>query len=406
MGLFKATSSAIKSTLADQWNDYFYCDSLPEDVLAIKGAKRTSSNTSNTKGSENIITSGSIISVADGQCMMIVEQGKIIDVCPDPGEYIFDSERSRGIFTTDESDEAVDLLIREIKNRFIQGGQTNLDQRIYYFNTKEIVGNRFGTPSPVPFRVVDHNIGLDMDVSLTGFGTFSYKIANPILFYKSVTGNINEPYTRDRIDEQLESEVILVLQPTFARLSAEGIRYSSLPLHTEEFCKALNDVLSEKWINLRGLEIVSVAIKGLKAREDDEKMIKELQRNATFRDPTMAAAQLVGAQADAMKAAASNTQAGAAAAFIGMDMAFNAGGMNAQDLFRMGSQSNKPVQQPASQDGWKCSCGSYNTTNFCPSCGSKKPEEPRAKFCGNCGYKLFDGEASARFCPNCGSPIK
>ena len=406
MGLVKAAASALSGTLADQWIDYYYCDSIPEDVLAVKGRKRTSSSSSNTKGSENIITSGSIIAVADGQCMLIVEQGKIIDVCSDPGEYIFDSERSRGIFSIEESDEALDILVQEIKNRFTQGGQANLDQRIYYFNTKEIIGNRFGTPSPVPFRVVDKNIGLDIDVSLTGFGTFSYKVSDPTLFYKNVTGNIAEPYKRERIDEQLESEVISALQLTFAKLSAEGIRYSSLPLHTEELCKALNEVLSEKWLKLRGLEIISVAIKGLKAKEADEKMIKELQRNATFRDPTMAAAQLVGAQADAMKAAAANTQVGAAAAFIGMNMASNAGGMNAQNLFRMGTETNKPVQRIDSQDGWTCSCGSYNTTKFCPSCGSKKPETAKGNFCGACGYRFSSGEVSAKFCPNCGSPLK
>lgn len=406
MGLIKAATGSIRSTLADQWIDYYYCDSLPEDVLVIKGKKRIDSRSSNTKGSDNIITSGSIIAVADGQCMMIVEQGRIIDVCSEPGEYIFDSEKTQGIFTVNDSDEAIDILVKEIKERFIQGGQIALDQRVYYFNTKEIPGNRFGTPSPVPFRVVDKNIGLDIDVSLTGFGTFSYKISDPSLFYKNVTGNIVEPYKRERIDDQLEAEVISVLQPAFAKLSAEGIRYSSLPLHTEEFCSVLNEVLSEKWIKLRGLEIVSVAIKGLQAKEDDEKMIKELQRNAAFRDPTMAAAHLVGSQADAMKAAASNTQAGATAAFMGMNMASATGGMNAQDLFRMGRSSDPTSKQSVSQDGWTCSCGSYNTTKFCPSCGSKRPELPKPVFCGECGCKLSDGETTAKFCPNCGSPLK
>lgn len=405
MGLIKAAKGSIKSTLADQWIDFFYCDSLSENILAVKGKRHIDRRSSNTKGSDNFISSGSVIAVADGQCMMIVEQGRVVDICSNPGEYIFDSERSQGIFTANDSDEAVDLIMEEIQKRFAQGGQTTLDQRIYYFNTKEILGNRFGTPSPVPFRVVDNNIGLDMDVSLTGFGTFSYRIADPSLFYKNVTGNIIEPFKRERIDEQLESEVISVLQPVFARLSTEGIRYSSLPLHTEEFCKVLNEVLSEKWSKLRGLEIVSVAIKGLKAKEDDEKMIKELQRNAAFRDPTMAAAQLVGAQSEAMKAAASNTQAGATAAFMGMNMASNAGGMNAQDLFRMGRTSNNPSEQSVSQDGWTCSCGSYNTTKFCPSCGNKRPEMPRAAFCGNCGYRLSDGEKTAKYCPNCGAQL-
>ena len=406
MGLIKAAATSVKSVLADQWIDFFYCDSINENTLAVKGFKRAPRGSSNTKGSDNYITSGSVIAVADGQCMMIVEQGKVIEVCDEPGEYIFDSERTQGIFTN-EPDTAVDLLIEKTKERFMRGGQTAIDQRVYYFNTKEITGNRYGTPSAIPFRVVDTNVGLDIDVSIRCFGTFSYRISNPLLFYKNVTGNVDYAYTRDRIDEQLESEVISVLQPCFARLSAQGIRYSALPLHTEDICNVMNNLLSEKWSDLRGVEIVSFAIKGLKAKEDDEKMIKELQRNATFRDPTMAAAQLIGAQSDAMKAAASNTQAGAAAAFIGMNMASNATGMNVGDLFSMGGrQQNQPGQVSTDNpNSWTCSCGSVNTTKFCPSCGQRKPEQPKAAFCGECGYRLSEAESSARFCPNCGSPL-
>lgn len=211
MGLIKATASSIKTVLADQWIDFFYCESIQEDTLGIKGFKRVSGGSSNTKGSSNYITSGSVIAVADGQCMMIVEQGKVIEVCDEPGEYIFDSDRTQGIFTN-ESDEAVNLLIDKVKDRFIHGGQTHLDQRIYYFNTKEITGNRYGTPSPIPFRVIDKNVGIDIDVSLRCFGNFSYRISNPLLFYKNVTGNFEYDYKRDRLDEQLEAEVISVLQ--------------------------------------------------------------------------------------------------------------------------------------------------------------------------------------------------
>ncbi len=406
MGLIKAAATSVKNVFADQWIDYFYCDSISENTLAVKGFKRASRGSSNTKGSDNYITSGSIISVADGQCMMIVEQGKVIEVCNEPGEYIFDSERTQGIFRN-ESDAVIELLFEKSKARFKQGGQTAIDQRVYYFNTKEIIGNRYGTPSAIPFRVVDTNLGLDIDVSIRCYGTFSYRISNPLLFYKNVAGNIDYAYTRDRIDEQLESEVISVLQPCFARLSAQGIRYSALPLHTEDICNVMNSLLSEKWSNLRGVEIVSFAIKGLKAKEDDEKMIKELQRNATFRDPTMAAAQLIGAQSDAMKAAASNTSAGAAAAFIGMNMASNTTGMNVRDLFSMGGrhQSQPAKVDKADHNSWTCNCGSVNNTKFCPSCGQKRPEQPKAAFCGECGYRLSDAESSAKFCPNCGSPL-
>ena len=406
MGLIKATVASVKTALGDQWIDYFYCDSLDKNTLAVKGYKKVSGGSSNTKGSDNYITSGSVVAVADGQCMMIVEQGKVIDICDEPGEYIFDSERSQGVFTN-EPENAVDLLFEKVKDRFFHGGQTTLDQRVYYFNTKEITGNRFGTPSAVPFRVVDKNVGIDIDVSIRCFGTFSYRVSNPLLFYKNVCGNFDYEYKRDKIDEQIESEVISSLQPCFARLSETGIRYSSLPLHTEEICDVMNSILSDKWLNLRGIEIVSFAIKGLKANEDDENMIKELQRNATFKDPTMAAAQLVGAQSDAMKAAASNTSAGAAAAFIGMNMASNSTGMNVGELFSMGGiQHSESDSSISNSDSWTCSCGSVNSMKFCPNCGQKKPEQNKTKFCEECGYKLSDGEIAFKFCPNCGSTLK
>lgn len=405
MGLIKAAATSLKTTFADQWIDYFYCESIPEDVLTVKGMKKVSAGSSNTKGSDNYITSGSVLAVADGQCMLIVEQGKIIDMCAEPGEYIFDSDRSTGIFS-EESEGVISLLFEKTKQRFMQGGQTALDQRVYYFNTKEIVGNRYGTPMPIPFRVIDSNAGLDIDVSITCYGTFSYRIADPVLFYKNVTGNVEESYKRDRIDSQLESEVISVLQPAFAKLSIKGIRYSQLPLHTEEICGALNELLSEKWSNLRGLEVVSFAIKGVKAKDDDEHIIKELQRNAAFKDPTMAAAQLVAAQSDAMKAAASNEKAGAAAAFIGMGLAQQSGGINTETLFSLGKSTSGQQQNAANaQNGWTCGCGAYNEGNFCSNCGQQKPKEQEGKFCTNCGAKLPEGGSPVRFCPNCGNPL-
>lgn len=240
MGLIKAASTSVRNVLADQWIDFIYCESIDESTLGVKGVKRASRGSSNTKGSDNYITSGSVVAVADGQCMMIVEQGKVIEVCDEPGEYIFDNERTQGVFTN-EPGVAVNLLLEKSKERFKRGGQTTIDQRVYYFNTKEITGNRYGTPSAIPFRVVDANVGLDIDVSIRCFGTFSYRITNPLLFYKNVTGNVDYAYTRDRIDEQLESEVISALQPCFARLSAQGIRYSALPLHTEDIRKKASD---------------------------------------------------------------------------------------------------------------------------------------------------------------------
>ena len=155
-----------------------------------------------------------------------------------------------------------------------------------------------------------------------------------------------------------------------------GIRYSALPGHTQELADALNQVLSEKWSNLRGICIVSLGVSSVKASEEDEAMIKELQRNAAFRNPTMAAAHMVGAQASAMQAAASNQNAGPAMAFAGLNMAANAGGMNAQNLFAMGTQQAQPMQpqaQPQNAGGWTCSCGATNTGKFCQECGKPRP---------------------------------
>jgi len=375
MGLIKAITGATGGVLADQWKEYFYCEAMDADVLVTKGKKKISKRSSNKKGDENIITNGSIIAVADGQCMIIVDQGKVVDLCAEPGEYTYDQSTEPSLFDGGKLADNIKEVFGNIGKRFTFGGEAPKDQRIYYFNTKELIGNKYGTPSAVPFRVVDHNVGLDVDISIRCFGEYSYRITNPMLFYTNICGNVEEDYTRDQLDGQLKTELMTALQPAFAKISAMGIRYSALPGHTMELANALNEVLTAKWKDLRGVEIVSFGVSSVKASEEDEDMIKELQRNAAFRNPNMAAAHLVGAQAEAMKAAASNQNAGAAMAFMGMNMAGNAGGANAQTLFQMGQQYQPqaaPAQPVAAE--WKCSCGSVNTGKFCPECGAKKPE--------------------------------
>ena len=284
MGLIKAALGAAGGVLADQWKEYFYCDALDADVLAVKGEKRTSSRSSNRKGTDNVITSGSVIAVADGQCMMIVEQGKVVELCADPGEFVFDASTEPSLFAGELSQSILDTFA-SIGKRFQFGGQAPQDQRVYYFNTKELTGNKYGTPSPVPFRVVDQNVGLDVDISIRCFGEYSYRICDPLLFYTNVCGNVTDAYRRDTLDGQLKTELLTALQPAFARISDLGIRYSALPGHTLELADALNDVLTEKWRKLRGIEIVSVGVSSVKASEEDEQMIKQLQRNAALHEP-------------------------------------------------------------------------------------------------------------------------
>ena len=428
MGLIKAALGPTGGVLADQWKEYFYCEALPADVLVAKGKKRTGKRSSNKRGSENVISDGSVIAVADGQCMIIVEQGQVVDICAEPGEFTYDMSTEPSVFTGDLS-ETVPAVLKNIGKRFTFGGEAPKDQRVYYFNTKELVGNKYGTPSPIPFRVVDANVGLDVDISIRCFGEYSYRISNPVLFYSNVCGNVEQSYDRSEIDSQLKSELMTALQPAFAKISEMGIRYSALPGHTLELANALNQVLSQKWSQLRGIEIVSFGVSSVKASEEDEQMIKELQRNAAFRNPTMAAAQLVGAQAAAMQDAAKNQGAGAAMAFMGTNMAGNAGGMNAQSLFQIGEEQaakaapaaegwicacgavNKGkfcaecgAPKPAA-DGWTCACGAVNKGKFCSECGAKKPAGVPQYKCDKCGWEPEDPTHPPKFCPECGDPF-
>ena len=324
--------------------------------------------------------------------MMIVEQGKIVEVCAEPGEFVYDASTEPTIFAGKLGKSILDTF-KVMGKRFTFGGEAPKDQRVYYFNTKELIDNKFGTPNPVPFRVVDHKIGLDVDVSIRCSGVYSYRIADPLLFYSKVCGNVTHAYTRDQLDTQLKTEFISALQPAFAAMSELELRPNQIVAHTDDLENAMNSALSKKWGELRGLEVVSIALGSLTLPEDDAEMIKQAQRTAMLKDPTMAAATLTGAQADAMKAAAANS-AGAMTGFMGMGFAQNAGGINAQQLFAMGQQK-APAQQG---DSWKCSCGSVNTGKFCPECGSKKPYYR----CNKCGWEPADPTKPPKFCPECG----
>lgn len=443
MGLIKAAAGAIGGVLADQWREYFYCDSLSENVLAEKGKKRTSNRSSNTKGDDNIISNGSIIAVNEGQCMMIVDQGKVVELSAEAGEFIYDSSTEPSVFYGGFGKGLLETF-KTIGKRFTTGGDTGKDQRVYFFNTKEIIGNKYGTPSPVPFRVVDKNIGLDMDIAIRCHGEYSYKITDPMLFYANVCGNVTGSYTRDKIDSMLKSELMTALQPAFAKISEMGIRYSALPGHTFEIADALNEVLSKKWSGLRGISVASFGVSSVTASEEDENMIKELQRTAVMRDTRMAAATITSAQADAMRAAASNTATGPMFAFTGMNMANQAGGVNAAQLYQMADQQAAAQQaaapapaapaaaptpaEPAkgtwtcscgavntgkfctecgqvkpADDSWVCSCGSVNKGKFCPECGKAKPVAAPKYRCSNCGWNPEDPEKPPKFCPECGN---
>ena len=397
MGLIKAAMGAAGSVMADQWKEYFYCEALPVDVLAVRGRKKVSGRSSN-KGSDNVISNGSLIAVADGQCMLIVDQGKIVDVCAEPGEYTYDMSTEPSVFTGSLG-AGISAVFKNIGKRFTFGGETPKEQRVYYFNTKEITGNKYGTPSPVPFRVVDERAGIDLDIGIRCFGAYSYRITNPLLFYTNVCSNVSTQYDASELAPRLKSELMNALQPALATLSANKVQYYEIPAHTLEISEALNEQLSNIWRKKRGIEVFSFNINSLSIPEEQQKKITEWEENAMTTDPTTAAARLVGGQIDAMKTAAGNT-AGAMTGFMGMGMAAGANGMNAQNLFAMGQQPAAPQQQTSAADSWKCSCGATVTGKFCPECGSKKPEpKPADSWICSCGATV-----TGKFCPECGKP--
>ncbi len=399
MGLIKAAVGALGSTLADQWKEFFYCDAIDKDVLVVKGKKRISDRSSNTKGSDNIITNGSGIAVADGQCMIIVDQGQVVEICDIPGEYTYDMSSEPSIFTGSLGD-SIKETFKTIGKRIAHGGDTAKDQRVYYFNKKELIDNKFGTQNPVPFRVSYEDIGRSFTAGVRCNGVYSYKITDPILFYTNVCGNIEREYSRDEIDSQLKSEFLNALQPAFAKISAMGIRYDEIPGHTMEISDAMNEILTKKWKELRGLSIVSVAINSVTISKEDEDRIKKFEDLAWTSNPANAASILVGAQAEAMTAAANN-KGGAMMGFMGMNMAQQAGGLNAQNLFAMGQQqaaaqqAAAPAQNP---NAWTCSCGASNTGKFCSQCAKPKPA-PAGEWTCACGTVN-----TGKFCMECAQP--
>ena len=432
MGLIQAFKGSVSGELANQWKELFVSDSMSADTLVKRAEHKVSGRSSNTKGDADVITKGSAIIVNEGQCALLVDSGKIIDVAAEAGAYEWEENGSASIFAGDFGD-----IFKEFGRRFTFGGEKPVQQRVYFVNTKDIVGLKFGTPSPIPFRILDNNVGLDVDVSVRCNGVFSYKITNPILFYQNVCGNITQAYTRSQLDGQLKTEFISALQPAFGRLSELQLRPNQIMTHLTDLENAMNAALDEKWNSLRGIEVISIALGSVTLPKEDEDLIKELQRkNVYARNAAMAGATLVEAQAEAMKNAASNAN-GAAMGFYGLNMAANAGGMNAQGFYQMGEQQKQQQAQAQAQqqaagawtcpqcgaqatgkfcpecgtkkpeaDGWICpQCGTKATGKFCPECGTKRPEGEKKIKCNKCGWEPKPGEKAPKFCPECGDPI-
>lgn len=416
MGLIKAAAGALGGVLADQWKEFFYCDALPNDVLMRKGQKQISGRSSNTKGNDNIISNGSGIAVADGQCMIIVEQGRIVEVCAEPGEFTYNNSTEPSIFSGKFGDSLKDSF-KTFGKRFTYGGDTAKDQRVYYFNTKEILDNKFGTANPIIFEVVNKRINMSRTVQVRCNGVYTYIITDPLLFYTRLCGNVADEFTRDQIDAQLKTEFVDALQPAFGALAEQELRPAQIPAKANELKAAMNEALKQEWIENRGISVGKIALNPITLTDTDMKKINEMEDAASVgSNPFMMAGRMTNATADAMQTAAGNS-AGAMTGFMGMGMVGmgQAGGFGAaQNLYNMGQQ--QVAQQQAAQqqptvlqtqappqntaDQWTCRCGATVSGKFCPECGTKKPEPVQAD-----AWKCTCGATvTGKFCPECGSP--
>ncbi len=454
MGLIRAGIGALGGTLADQWKEFFYCDSLENDVLMVKGQKRVGGRSSNTKGHDNVISNGSGIAVADGQCMIIVEQGKVVEVCAEPGEFTYDTSTEPSIFSGKLGDTLKETF-KTVGKRFTYGGDTGKDQRVYYFNTKEIMDNKFGTPNPFMFEVANKRLNLFRSVQVRCNGVYSYRITDPLLFYTKLAGNVSDEYRREEIDNQLKTEFISALQPAFAMLTELELRPAQIPAHTTELKDALNKALAIEWTQRRGISVESIALNPITLTEEDMKKINQMEDAATMgSNPFMMAGRMTDARANAMETAAANEN-GAMMGFMGMNMAMGAGGggfdpaamyqagmqqqqqqmaqqqaqqlINAQAQAMANAAASAPAQggwkcacgatangkfcpecgspKPVEAEGWTCSCGAVNKGKFCPNCGQKKPDGAPLYQCDKCGWKPEDPHNPPKFCPECGDPF-
>lgn len=395
MGLIKAFTNSAMSYIGDMWEDYIYCDSLDGNTLVQKGRARKSAGAGNN-ANENVITEGSRIAVNAGQMLVVVENGRIIDFTAEQGGYEYKSQTAPTMFCGDFG-EALKISFNEIAGRFAFGGQPSNDQRVYFINTKEIPNNRFGFGN-VPYRDSEFN----MTILLQGYGVFSYEIADPIVFYTNVCGNVTDKYMKSSIEPQLKAELQNAMLPVLGELAESGVHYDRLSGQTEKITELLETALSEQWKRVRGIEIKNIAFSNILPDDDSVEKIRQLQESRAYSGSrAMLGARVGAAQASAMESAAENS-AGAVTGFMGMNMAQNTGAVNVNELMKSEPVPVSPVSVPQAGETWVCSCGMKNTMQFCPKCGSKRPE---ASVCEGCGFEIPAQLSALNFCPNCGKKL-
>ena len=394
MGLVRALAAGATTVLSDQWREYFVCDSLDGNVLVRKGEMKTKKRGlfgARNKATEDIVTNGSVIAVNEGQVALMVSDGKIVDFCAEAGYYRWDKTAEPSLFCGDLFRGLVDSFKR-VGYRFTFGGDAGSQQRVYYVNTKEILDNKFGTTTPMPYDDPYYKTAL----YIRYFGQYTFRIVDPLVFFSSISGNVGSVYTCEDLKATATDEFMTALDSALARLSADGVKFSQLPVRQREIAKYMSDTLDEEWRARRGIEVVSVALTKVTPDEESRKRIEEFDTNVMHASPDAMAGGMAYAQMRAMRDAANN-EGGAMQGFMGIGMAAGAMGMRGQETLLSRADELAARKEAASDTkGDYCpECGAVAKGKFCPECGA-----PRAvRYTCECGYSA---SRPFKFCPECG----
>ncbi len=402
MGLIKATVGAIGSTFHDQWKEAIRCENMNNEILMMKKTTQT-----------GVITKNSTIIVGPGQCAIIYDNGKVIDATAEEGVYTFDESSSPSFFAGQFG-----AVFKEMWQRFTYNGATAKQQAVFFFNTKEIIDNKFGTPAPIPFQDWSHPIPNQMTNTITPlrvevkcFGTYTFRVANPALFMEKIAGTA-DVYRKEQLVEQIRSEVISVFQNVTNELGTaeHKVPVLEMPSQTDEIKQMMDEKVFDQKVRERGLEIVGFAVESVTLTDESAKKIDDYELSS---NSYMQQGRMVGAYSNAVENAAKNTS-GSMNGFMGIGMMNMASGgvmqgavqgpwnsQNNQNSTKDLSQEQESAKAEEKNDTWKCECGHENvaTAKFCNECG--KPKKANS-VCTKCGFENPEG---AKFCNNCGEKL-
>ncbi len=390
MGIIKATFNAIGGGFGDQWLEVIEAVDMTDSTLFLKGEKVRANDRRNTnkRGTEDVISNGSIIHVYPNQFMILVDGGKIVDFTAEEGYYKVDDSSSPSLFAGQFGKSLLETF-----ERIKFSGVPSRAQKVFFINTQEIKGIKFGTKNPVNYFDNFYN----SELFLRTHGTYSIKITDPLKFYREVVAKNAERVDITDINEQYLSEFLDALQSAINRMSVDNIRISHVTSHTRELSRYMANELDADWRELRGFEVVSVGIASLSYDDESKELINMRNKGAMLGDPSVREGYVQGSIARGMEAAGSNS-AGSAAAFMGMGVGMNAGG----GFMAAASESNRAqMQNNADKNAWTCKCGTKNNGKFCSNCGSPIPS---AAPVGNTWKCECGEESDGKFCPACGKP--